>query len=411
MSLIEQAEAKKAEAIERPQQVKLSASELMKRAVYAQTAEFETVLPKHVNSDRFSRLVLSAIKSTPDLIQCFNTQQGKISIFFAAMQAAALGLEPNTPTQECWLLPRRNKGVWECQLSIGFRGYIKLAIKNGQEIVAGVVREGDRFLYKTTLHRDVLEWEPSEEDNSGAPISHVFAIVRKHLPDGQVIATCHVMNREQVYKRRAMSDSWSNEKARPYSPWTKWEEEMWKKTAIRGLVPYMDLSPDAALGLANDEASFTMNEDKTLEAIPTDWTTEAIEAISHTSEKNGVADKVNPETGEVIEVNSTQTDKVDAEQAQTLSGGGNKVQGRSASPSASSKASASTGQSSQSSPPETQSANGPKDVLLAVFKEQGIRGPERFTKIKELTGFNVGSLNDLTNDQAQKVVDALDAGV
>ena len=38
------------------------------------------------------------------------------------MQAAQLGVEPNTPLGQAYLIPYRNHGILECQFQLGTRG-------------------------------------------------------------------------------------------------------------------------------------------------------------------------------------------------------------------------------------------------------------------------------------------------
>ncbi len=247
MSNVRAAVAKREEAaVERAAQP--SVAQVVRQAIEAQSSAFRTVLPRHVDPDRFARLTLAAIKATPELMQCFRTEQGKTSVLIAAMQAAAVGLEPNTPTQDAWILPRRNKGTWEAQLMIGYRGLLKLARRSGsiETIYAEVVREGDQFEWSRGLDRDVLDHTPG--DGTGE-LTHAYAVARYRGGGYSFI----VLNRAQVEARRALSDSWRNEKARPYSPWTRWTEAMWRKSAIRALIPYLDLSPDVDRAVALDE--------------------------------------------------------------------------------------------------------------------------------------------------------------
>lgn len=246
-----------------PQQ---STAAVVKAAIERQAGAFGQVLPSVVDPQRFSRLVISAIKSTPDLMQCFSTRQGETSVLIAAMQAAALGLEPNTPTQDCWLLPRRNQGTWEANLSIGYRGYMKLARRSGmvKTIFAEVVHEHDEFRWSRGLEADELVHVPAEGDRG--PLQYAYAVARFH--DGGY--AFQVLNRTDVEARRAMSDSWKSEKARPYSPWTKWPAAMWRKSAIRALVPYLDLSPDVDHAIARDEAPLTLNDDGAIDVMALD---------------------------------------------------------------------------------------------------------------------------------------------
>lgn len=243
-----------------------SPAAMVRKAIDTQSSAFAAVLPSHVDTDRFARLVLTAVKSTPDLMQCFATDQGKTSVLLSAMQAAAVGLEPNTPTQDCWLLPRKRNGVWEAQLSLGYRGLLKLVRRSGQvsSVHADVVHEADRFHYARGLAADVFEHEPSEDENPG-PLTYAYAVVRFHDGGYQFV----VLNRRQVWERRAMSESWKNERSRPYSPWTKWEEAMWRKSALRALVPMLDLNSEDARAVHADEAPALKIDDEG--AIDADW--------------------------------------------------------------------------------------------------------------------------------------------
>lgn len=229
---------------------------LVRQAIEAQSSAFRTVLPRHVDPDRFSRLTLAAVKSTPELMQCFRTDQGQTSVLLAAMQAAAVGLEPNTPTQDAWILPRKNKGTWEAQLMIGYRGLLKLARRSGtiETIYAEVVREGEHFEWARGLDRDVLDHKPG--DGTGE-LSHAYAVAR-YKGGGYSFM---VLNRSQVEARRNLSDSWKNQNARPYSPWTKWPEAMWRKSAIRALIPFLDLSPDVEHVVHADEKPLRFDDE------------------------------------------------------------------------------------------------------------------------------------------------------
>lgn len=214
----------------------------VRKVIDRQSGELGRVLPAGMDSDRFARLVLTAVRSTPKLMLAFGTKQGEQSVLFAAMAAATVGLEPNTPTQHAWLVPRQDHGVWECRLSIGYRGLLTLVRRSNtvKELVAGVVREKDDFAWSRELERDTLSHRPAEGDRGKA--THVYAIGRL-LNGGTQFS---VLTRSEVEARRACSDSWTSQKSRPYSPWTKWPDAMWMKSAVRALVPWLDLSIETA---------------------------------------------------------------------------------------------------------------------------------------------------------------------
>lgn len=240
--------------IEKAEQPKSLAAQV-KDIIQRQGTAFAQVMPATVDSDRFARLVLTAVKATPQLMDCFATPQGQTSVLLAAMKAASLGIEPNTELQHCWLLPRRNKNVMECQLQIGYRGYIELARRSGEirDIYAEVVREGDRFEVRKGLHRDLVH-EPAEGERGN--LTHAYAVA--HFMSGGF--AFEVLDEEAVMLRRAQSDSWKSEAARKYSPWSTATESMWKKSAVRALVPYLPLSAEVQRDLAADEARLTLRD-------------------------------------------------------------------------------------------------------------------------------------------------------
>jgi recombination protein RecT len=234
---------------------KVSPGKIVEQQLDAQEAQFALLLPRNFDSKKFKRQTLSAIKASPDLMECFATPSGRTSIFLAAMNAASLGLEPNTPKQECWLLPRRIKGILECQFSIGYRGYVKLIWGSGgvETIYFDVVRSEDDYEFSRTLKADMFRHTPTGRGE----LVEAYAGVR-YLDGAYSFIR---LTKEQVYERRAKSDSWNNQKARPYSPWTTSEEAMWKKSALRALVPSLRLSEQAATELSMDESSFKPSDD------------------------------------------------------------------------------------------------------------------------------------------------------
>lgn len=245
----------------------VTTAQIVKQMITAQASALGAVLPERLDTERYSRLLITAIKANPKLMAAFATQQGQVSVLLSAMQAAALGLEPNTPTQECWLQPRRKGNVDECELSIGYKGYAKLARRSGQvkTLYAGVVREGDEFEWSRGLE-DTFHHKPIAADD--APMTYAYAIAR--LTNGEVAFT--VMTKAQVEKRRDQSESWKSSSARPYSPWTKWTEEMWCKTALRNLLLHgqVELSPELERAASSDESPLTVGEDGMIDALITD---------------------------------------------------------------------------------------------------------------------------------------------
>lgn len=88
--------------------------------------EIRRALPVVLTPERFLRMALSAVNNTPKLAECT-----PMSFIAAMMNAAQLGLEPNTPLGQAYLIPYKNKNQLECQFQIGYKGIIDLAYRTG----------------------------------------------------------------------------------------------------------------------------------------------------------------------------------------------------------------------------------------------------------------------------------------
>lgn len=236
-----------------------SVSEVIRRSVARAAETFADVLPTGTDPERYARLVMTAAKSTPQLVECFATPAGEQSVLLAAVMAATMGLEPNTPANDCWLTPRWNgRGKFtECQLTLGYKGKRKLMRRSGQieTILVEVVRENDVFEWSRGFDRDVLVHEIVDPENRGA-LEWVYAIAR-YREGGHDAVRLH---RTEVEARRALSDTWKSEKARPFSPWTNHTADMWRKTAVHELAKVVDLEPTVARLLAFDEGAVEVSD-------------------------------------------------------------------------------------------------------------------------------------------------------
>lgn len=83
--------------------------------IEAGKAQFAVALPKHLNSDRFTRIAITCVRQNPELAKC-----SVPSLLGSLMTIAQLGLEPGVLGQ-CYLIPFRNAklGTVECQLQLG----------------------------------------------------------------------------------------------------------------------------------------------------------------------------------------------------------------------------------------------------------------------------------------------------
>ena len=211
----------------------------MQALISAMKPQIEAALPSVLTGERFSRMILSAMSTTPQLAAC--TPQ---SFLGAMVQAAQLGVEPNTPLGQAYLLPFRNKGVLECQFQLGYKGLIDLAYRSGavNDIQAHEVYENDVFEYELGL-TPILKHKPSMKKR-GEVIAY-YAIY--HTKDGGY--GFEVMSKEDIQKH---AEGYSKSYKSTYSPWTNNFDEMAKKTVIKKCLKYAPLKTEFIRQLAAD---------------------------------------------------------------------------------------------------------------------------------------------------------------
>lgn len=93
---------------------KKTGAKTMKDYVQQMEGEIAKALPSVITPERFLRITLSALSNNPQLAQCTPK-----SFLGAMMTAAQLGVEPNTPLGQAYLIPYRNHGTLECQFQLG----------------------------------------------------------------------------------------------------------------------------------------------------------------------------------------------------------------------------------------------------------------------------------------------------
>ena len=219
----------------------------MQQYIKQMEGEIKKALPSVITPERFTRIVLSALSTNPKLAQ--TTPQ---SFLGAMMTAAQLGLEPNTPLGQAYLIPFKNHGILECQFQLGYKGLIDLAYRSGEVSViqAQVVYSNDDFSYSFGLNPE-LKHIPAKSDRGDA--IGVYAMFR--TKDGGY--GFEVMSMDDV---RAHARKFS--KAYGNGPWQTNFEEMAKKTVLKRVLKYAPLKSDFVRGMAQDETIKTeLSED------------------------------------------------------------------------------------------------------------------------------------------------------
>lgn len=276
----------------------------MKNTIKASLPQFTSALPKALKPERFQSMVLTAVNTNPKLMAC-----DPLSVVTAALQSAQLGLEPNTPLGQAYLIPYEERkmvnGVWQtvrtvCNFQVGYRGLITLAFRSGelQSLDAQEVYANDDFDFNYGLNA-TLKHIPATHNRKqpGENPTHYYAVY-KLKNGGQGMA---VMTYEDVLEHaKKFSKTYSKKTGKFSGPWADNFDAMAKKTVLLKLMKYMPMAADNPLARAAmvDGAQFTgnVNDDKTLEINFTPSSIDFIEVESETTDQNA-----DPETGEINE--------------------------------------------------------------------------------------------------------------
>lgn len=205
--------------------------------------EIKKALPSVMTPERFMRMALSATNMSPKLLKC-----EKMTFLSALMSAAQLGLEPNTPLGQAYLIPywSNKRKRYECQFQIGYQGYKDLFYRNENNcnVDAYPVYESDLFSYELGLNPNIVH-KPALT-NRGNIIAYYS--VWKSKTGGFGISVMSAEDMENFYKEKVES----NKKGQS-SPWDTDYEAMAKKTVLKRNLKYAPLNSDIRRLIMNDE--------------------------------------------------------------------------------------------------------------------------------------------------------------
>jgi len=187
-----------------------------------------------------------AFESNQQLAEC--TPQ---SVAAAILNVAAIGLSLNPALRHAYLIPRRrkvgeNQGVRECQLSVSYLGMKHVAEQSGSvsSVRADVIFEADEWDYESGDEPKLIH-KPNITARDRGERKAVYVVAT--LNDGSKHIT--VVPGVDVEAVRECSENPGGK----FSPWTRFTDEMWKKTAVRKAAKYWPTSErlDTALHVSN----------------------------------------------------------------------------------------------------------------------------------------------------------------
>lgn len=261
------------------QGVKLTKDMDLPSMIRAMEPELKAALPKQIGVDKFIRLCLSCLNTTPLLKEC-----SPVSVLSAMLSCAQLSLEPNTPLGQAYLIPYKSKNGYQCQLIIGYAGLIYLATKSGviASIEAHEVYGNDYFEYSygtdgTLIHRPSLSHEGDE-------VIAYYGLAK--LNSG--VTVYQVMTAQEI---QAFAQEHSKGYASGSSPWTTSPHAMACKTVIRKLLKYIPMG-DLGRAIASSDCSVKteISDDMTLiQNEAEEFTEESVTDGAEYYEEGGIA--------------------------------------------------------------------------------------------------------------------------
>ncbi|MGK4197891.1 recombinase RecT [Fusobacterium sp. HC1336] len=212
--------------------------------------QFAAALPKHINSERFTRIAITTIRQNPKLAEC-NAE----SLLGSLMTIAQLGLEPGVLGQ-CYLIPFKNNklGTIECQFQLGYKGMIELLRRTGQlsDIYAYTVYSNDEFSIEYGLER-TLKHIPafSNVDGRGEIVGfYSVAILKDGTRAFEYMTKREVIEHEEKYRKGNFKND----------IWNKNFEEMSLKTVTKKMLKWLPISVEMIENLRKDEQIHKLDE-------------------------------------------------------------------------------------------------------------------------------------------------------
>lgn len=217
--------------------------------------EIAKALPRHLNPDRMARIALTAFRRTPKLGDC-----DPRSVFAAVIQAAQLGLEPDTLGRS-YLIPYGK----ECQFVPGWKGLVDLVNRSGNATVyTGVIFKDQSYSFRDGSTR-ALEIHNETDLQDANDITHAFAVGWVKGAEMPIIELWRV---SKIQKHR---DRYNKVGRRHYS-YENWEMYA-RKVPLLQVLKYMPMSPELSAAIALNDAAEVGNQGlKVQDAIDGTWT-------------------------------------------------------------------------------------------------------------------------------------------
>jgi recombination protein RecT len=219
--------------------------------VFQAQKQFEASNEYKMNFNREAGFAIQILTQNEYLASC-----DPDSIRSSIVNISLSGLTLNPALKYAYLVPRSKK----CVLDISYIGMIKLLTDAGavKNVDAAVIYSNDKYDFRKGT--DPYFKHVPALTNRGEKIG-VYAVA--FFRDGGF--QFEVLGKDEIEKVRNTSESWKSETSRKFSPWETWEDEMWKKTALKRifkLLPKTNFS-DQLIAAISYEHENEMNDIQT----------------------------------------------------------------------------------------------------------------------------------------------------
>ena len=216
-----------------------------KLLVFAAQKQFEVSNEYKMNFNREAGFAIQILMNNPYLMKC-----DPLSVKDSVVNIALTGLTLNPALKYTYLVPRKIKGELKCILDISYIEMIKILTDAGavKNVDAGVIYSNDKYDFRRGSD-PYFKHQPALSERGNKIGAYAIAFLR----DGGF--QFEILGREEIEKIRATSESYKNEEGRKYSPWETWEDEMWKKSALKRLfklLPKTNFSDQLIAAISHD---------------------------------------------------------------------------------------------------------------------------------------------------------------
>ena len=206
-----------------------------KQQLTAMSSQFGVALPSHIKPEKFQRVVLTVVQSSPDLLEA-----DRQSLFDSCIKCASDGLIPDGREAALTVfntkVKRGGRDEWIKKVQyIPMLAGIQKRVRNSgliDSIQAHVIYEKDTFEWEQGFDERIIH-KPFFPGDRGKPVG-VYAIAK--FKDGS--RQFEVMDVAEIERIRAAS------KTGQYGPWKDWWAEMARKSVFKRLAKWLPLDAD-----------------------------------------------------------------------------------------------------------------------------------------------------------------------